>query len=63
MWKRNYQTAERMIKILMKDKGYGLNEASEIVQKIFDDTRDEDDLKRRIDRVLTKTEYDMMMGR
>lgn len=62
MWKRNYKTAERMIKILMADKGYPLKEASEIVQRIFDDTRDGDNLKMRVDRVLSKSEYDAMVG-
>lgn len=62
MWKRNYKTAERMIKILMANKGYPLNEASEIVQRIFDDTRDGDNLKHRLDRVLSKSEYDAMVG-
>lgn len=62
MWKRNYKTAERMIKILMANKGYPLNEASEIVQRIFDDTRDGDNLKLRLDRVLSKSEYDEMVG-
>ena len=62
MWKRNYKTAEKMIKILMADKGYPLNEASEIVQRIFDDTRDGDNLKLRLDRVLSRSEYDAMVG-
>lgn len=56
MWARNYNTAERMLKIILS-KGYEDREAWQMVQKIFDTSDERDDLKRRTEMIISKEEW------